>query len=147
MSSILKDVLLRTLHMELQQSIATQTTQEVNVQLRSSVTRSFQFTETKEQYDPSSDCSSGDEALSGESCTFGPEQDELSGETKSKRSRDRVLSRESTSERPRDRILSGEPRNIISKSEDDDAESIGSSDDVQSQPWENGSETKSNSDV
>ena len=41
----------------------------------------------------------------------------------------------------------GESRNIINKSEDDDAESIGSSDDSQSQPWENGSETTSNSDV
>ena len=43
--------------------------------------------------------------------------------------------------------MSGESRNIINKSEDDDAESIGSSDDSQSQPWENGSETTSNSDV
>ena len=58
--------------------------------------------------------------------------------------------RESTSERPRDRILSGESRNIMNKSEDDDAESIGSSDDSQSQlsqSWENRSETTSNSDV
>ena len=50
----------------------------------------------------------------------------------------------------KDRILSGKSRNIMNKSEVDDAESIGSSDDSQaqlSQPWENGSETTSNSDV
>ena len=58
--------------------------QEVVVELRSSVTRKFQFTETKEEYEPSSDCSSGDETLSGESCTFGPGQDNLSGEKMSK---------------------------------------------------------------
>ena len=48
------------------------------------------------------------------------------------------------------KILSGESRNIMNKSEDDDAESIGSSDDSHSQlyhSWENGSETTSNSEV
>ena len=88
--------------------------------------------------------------MSGESCTFGPGQDGLSGETMSKRPRDRMLSGESISERLRDRVLSGEPRNIMKKAKDDDAESIGSSEDSQSQlsqPWENGSETTSNSDV
>ena len=101
-------------------------------------------------YEPSSDCSSGDETLSGESCSSGPGQDDLSGETIWKRPRERILSRELTSERPRDRILSGESRNIMNKLDDDDAESIGSSYDSQSQlsqPWENGSETTSNSDV
>ena len=96
--------------MECQQSIATQTAQEVNVELRSSVTRSVEFTDTMEEYEPSSDCSSGDETLSGESCTFRPGQDDLSGETMSKRPRDRIFSGESTSERPRDRILSGQSR-------------------------------------
>ena len=57
-----------------------------------------------------------------------------------------MLSGESTSERSRDRILSGESRNIINKSEDDDAESISSSNDWQSQSWENVSEYTSNSD-
>ena len=61
-----------------------------------------------------------------------------------------MLSGESISERPRDRVLSGESRNNMKKSKNDDAESIGSSDDSQSQrsqPWQNGSETTSNSDV
>ena len=109
-----------------------------------------QFTDTKEEYEPSSDCSSGDETLSGVSWTIGPGQDYLSGKTISKQPRDRILSGESTSERPRDKILSGESKNITNKSEDDDSESIGSTDDSQSQlsqPWENGSKTTSNSDV
>ena len=78
--------------MECRQSIATQTAQEVNVEVRSSVTRRVQFTDTKEEYEPSSDCSSGDETFSGESCTFGPGHDDLSGETMSKRTRDIILS-------------------------------------------------------
>ena len=69
-SSIPKDVFLRTSYVECQQSIATQTAQEVNVELGSSVTRRVQFTDTKEEYEPSLDCSSGEETLSGESCTF-----------------------------------------------------------------------------
>ena len=149
-SSISKDVLLRFSYVECQRSVATQTAQDFNVELKSSVTRKVQFTDTKEEYETSSDCSSGDETLSGESCTFGPGQDDFSGETMSKRPRDRMLSGKSTSEQPRDIILSGESRNIISKSEDDDAESISSRDDSQSQLsqlWVNGSETTSNSDV
>ena len=71
----------------------------------------------------------------------------LSGESTSERLRDRILSGESTSEQLRDRILFGESRNIINKSEDDDAESVSSSGDSRSQPWENVSETTSNSDV
>ena len=67
--------------------------------------------------------------------------------TLSKRPSDRMLYGESSSERPRNRILSGESRNIINYSEDDDAVSISSSDDSQSQPWEKVSETTSNSDV
>ena len=77
--------------MECQPSIATQTAQEVNVELRFSVTRRVQFLGTNEEYEPSSDFSSGDETLSGDSCTF--------GETMSKRPRHRMLSGESTSER------------------------------------------------
>ena len=78
-SSIPKDVLPRNSYVECQQPIATQTALEVSVKLRSSVTRSVQFTETKEEYE-------------GESCTFGPGQDDLSGKTMSKQPRDRVLS-------------------------------------------------------
>ena len=46
-----------------------------------------------------------------------------------------------------DIILSGESRNITDKLEFNDVESIGSSDDSRTQPWENTSETTSNSDV
>ena len=46
-SSIPKDVLLRTSYVECQQPIATQTAQEVNVELRSSVTRRIQFTDKR----------------------------------------------------------------------------------------------------
>ena len=137
--------------------------------------RRIQFTQTKEEYESSSDCSSGDETLSGESCTFRSGQDDLSGETMSKRPWDRFLSEVSTSKRPRDRmlseestsehsrdtilsgestleqsrhkVLSGESRNIMDKSEDDEAVSISSSADSQSQPWENVSETTSKSNV
>ena len=97
-SSIPKDVLLRTSSEECQQSIASQTAQEVNVELRSSATRRVQFTDKKEEYEPSSDCSSGDETLSGESCTCGPGQYDLSRETLSKQPGDTMLSGESTSE-------------------------------------------------
>ena len=58
-----------------------------------------------------------------------------------------MLSGVSTSERLMDRVLSRESRNFISKSEDDDAESVSSSGDSRSQPWENVSETTSNCDV
>ena len=58
-----------------------------------------------------------------------------------------MLSGEPDSRRPRDRILSGESRNIIDRSEHNDVESIGSSDDSRPQSWENTSETTSNSDV
>ena len=109
--------------------------------------RRVQLTDTKEEYEPSSDRSSGDKTLSGESCTFGPGQDNLCEETISKRPRDRMLSGVSTSERLMDRVLSRESRNFISKSEDDDAESVSSSGDSRSQPWENVSETTSNCDV
>ena len=78
-SSIPKDVRLRRSYVECQQSTATKTSQEINVELRFCVTRRVQFTDTKEEYEPSSDCSSGEEALSGESCTFEPGLDELSG--------------------------------------------------------------------
>ena len=87
--------------MECRQSIATQAAQEVDVELRPSVTKRVQFRDTKEQ------CSSGEETLSGVSFTLGPGLDDLSRETKSKRPRERILSRESS--------------NIKNKSEDDDA--------------------------
>ena len=72
----------------------------------------------------SSDCSSGDETMSGESDTFEPVkddlseesdtfervQDDLSGERLFRQLRDRMLSGESDSRQPRDRVLSGKSK-------------------------------------
>ena len=111
-NSMPKDVLLRTSFTEHRASTDIQTTEEVRVKPKSSFTRKVQFTEAREKYEPSSDCSSGDKTLSGESYTSEPGQDYLSGETRSGQPRDKMLSGERDSKRPRDRILSGESRNI-----------------------------------
>ena len=58
-----------------------------------------------------------------------------------------MLSGEPDSKRPRDRVLSGESRNITVRLEYNDVGSIGSSDDLEPQSWENTSETTSISDV
>ena len=107
----------------------------------------MRFTDAREEYEPSSDCSIGDETLSGESDTFKHVQDDLSGERLFRQLRDRMLSGESDSRRPRDRVLSGESRNIADNLEYDVGESVGSSDDSRPQSWDNISETTSNSDV
>ena len=98
------------------------------------------FTDAREEYEPSSDCSSGDETMFGESDTFEPVkedlseesdtfepvQDDLSGERLFRQLRDRMLSGESDSRQPRDRVLSGESRNISDNLEYDVGESVGS---------------------
>ena len=94
-NSMPKDVLLRTSYTEDREATKVQTTEKVRIKSKSSVKRKVQFTEAKEEYEPCSDSSSGDETLSGESCAFEPRQDELSGESDSKRPRDRILSGES----------------------------------------------------
>ena len=58
-----------------------------------------------------------------------------------------MLSGEPDSKRPRDKVLSGESRNISDRLEYDDVESIGSSDGLRPQSWENTSETISITDV
>ena len=126
-SSIPKDVLLRTSLVERRQTTGNQTAQEFSVELRSSVTRRVQLADAEEEYEPRSDCSSGKETLSGESSHVWPSQDELSGE--------------STLKRRRDKIWSGESRNVKNRSEGGDADSIISSDGSESQSWENVSET------
>ena len=84
-----KDVLLRTPYVERSQLTSTQSAQGVSVELKSSMARRAQFTDAKEEYEPCSDCSngdetsSGDETLSGESCSFGPDKDDLSEESMS----------------------------------------------------------------
>ena len=118
-----------------------QVTEEVRVKSKSRFTRKLHFTDAKEEYDPSSDCSSG------ESGTFGPVQDDLSGERFMRQPRDRMVSGESDSKRRRDRVLSGESRNITDIWEHDDVESFGSKDDSRPQSWDNTSETTSNYDV
>ena len=134
-NSMPKDVLLRTSYTEHREATNVQTTEEVRVKSESSVTRKIQFTEAKEEYEPCSDSSSGDETLSGESCAFGPGQDDLSGET--------MQSDQEAEFCPGSRETS-QTRNIT---EYNDVESTGSSDDSRTQSWENTSETTSNSDV
>ena len=63
-NSMPKDVLLRTSYTEHREATNVQTTEEVSVKSKSSVTRKVQFTEAKEEYEPCSDSSSGDETLS-----------------------------------------------------------------------------------
>ena len=123
-----RGVLLRTSFTEHRTSTQVQATEEVRVKYKSSFTRRVHFTNAREEYEPSSHCSSGDETMSGESGTIEPVQDNLSGETMLVQPRDKMLSGESDSKQPRDRILSGESRNITDRLEHDDVESIGSSD-------------------
>ena len=146
-TSMPKDVLLRTSFTERGKPTPVQVTEGVRVKSKSKFTRKVHFTDVKEEYDPSSHCSSGDETLSGESGTFGHVQDKLSGERLMRQPRDRMLSEESDSKRPRDRVLSGESRNITDRLEHVDVGSFGSSDDSRPQSWDNTSETTSNSDV
>ena len=123
-----------------------QATEEVRVKSRSSFTRKVHFTDAREEYKPSTYCSSGDET-SGESDTFEPVQDYLSGERLLKQPGDGMWSGESDSKQSRGRVLSGESRNITDRLEYDGEESFGSSDDSRTQSWDNTSETPSNSDV
>ena len=60
-NSMLKDVFLRFLYTEHREATNVQTTKEVRVKSKSSVTRKVQFLEAREEYEPCSDSSSGDE--------------------------------------------------------------------------------------
>ena len=91
-NSMPKDVLLRTSFTERGKSTPVQVTEEVRVKSKSSFTRKVHFTDAKKEYEPSSDCSSGDETRSGESGTFGAVQADLSGERLMRQPRDRLLS-------------------------------------------------------
>ena len=94
-TSMPKDVMLRTSFTERGKSTPVQATEEVRVKSKSSFSRKVRFTYAMEEYEPSLNCSSGDETMSGESGTFEPEQDGLSAET--------------MFGQPKDRMLSGEP--------------------------------------
>ena len=160
-SSMSKKVLLRTSFTEHGTLNQAQATEEVRVKSRSSFTRKVHFTDARKEYEPSSDCSTGDETMSGESDafepvkddlseesdTFEPVQDDWSGERLFRQLRDRMSSGESDLRQPRDRVLSGESRNIADNLEYDVGESVGSSDDSRPQSWDNTSETTSNSDI
>ena len=160
-SSMPKEVLLRTSFTEYGTLNQNQTTEEVRIRSKSSFTRRVHFTDAKEEYEPSPACSSVDETMSGESDTFEPVkddsseesdtfepvQDDLSGERLTRPPRGRILSGESGSKRPMDRVLSGESRNISDNLEYDVGESVDSSVDSRPQSWDNTSETTSNSDM
>ena len=160
-SSMPKEVLLRTSFTEYGILNQTQATEEVRIKSKSNFARRVHFTDAREEYELSPDCSSGDETMSGESDTFEPVKDDLSeesdtfepvqedssGEMLTRSPRGRILSGESDSKRPMDRVLSGESRNITDNMEYDVGESVGSSVDSRPQSWDNTSETTSNSDM
>ena len=146
-SSMPKKVLLRTSFTEDGTLNQNQTTEEVRIRLKSSFTRRVHFTDAKEEYEPSPDCSSEDETMSGESDTFEPVKDDSSEESDTFEPVQDDLSEERLTRPPRDRILSGESRNISDNLEYDVEESVDSSVDSRPQPWDNTSETTSNSDM
>ena len=160
-SSMLKEVLMRTSFTEYGTLNQTQATEEVRIKSKSSFARTVHFTDAREEYEPSPDCSSGDETMSGESDAFEPVKDDLSeesdtfepvqndssGEMLTRPPRGRIFSGESNSKQPMDRVLSGESRNISDNLENDVGESVGSSVDLRPQSWDNISETTSNSDM
>ena len=160
-SSMPKEVLLRTSFTEYGTLNQNQTTEEVRIKSKSSFTRRVHFTDAKEEYEPSPDCSSVDETMSGESDTFEPVkddsseesdtfepvQDDLSGERLTRPPRGKILSGESGLKRPMDRVLSGESRNISDNLEYEVGESVDSSVDSRPEAWDNTSETTSNSDM
>ena len=120
-SSMPKEVLLRTSFTEYGTLNQNPTTEEVRIRSKSSFTRRVHFTDAKEEYEPSPDCSSVDETMSGESDTFEPVkddsseesdtfepvQDDLSGERLTRPPRGKILSGESGSKRPMDRVYPG----------------------------------------
>ena len=117
-SSMPKEVLLRTSFTEHGTLNQTQATEEVRIKSKSSFARRVHFTDAREENEPSPDCSDGDETMSGESDTFEPVKDELSeesdtfepvqddssGERLTRPPRGRILCGESDSKRPMDRV-------------------------------------------
>ena len=80
-SSMPKEVLLRTSFTEYGTLNHTQATEEVRIKSKSSFARRVHFTDAKDEYELSPDCSSGDETMSRESDTFVPVKDDLSEES------------------------------------------------------------------
>ena len=79
-TSMPKEVLLRTSFIERGRPTQVQVTEEVRVKSKPSFARKVHFTDVKKEYDPSSDCSSWDETISGESDTSRTVQDDVRGE-------------------------------------------------------------------
>ena len=148
-SSMPKEVLLRTSFTENGTLNQNHATEEVRVKSRSSFTRKVLrlFGRGRDNVRESDTFEPVKDDLSEESDTFEPVQDDLSGERLFRQLRDRMLSGESDSRQPRDRVLSGELRNISDNLEYDVGESVGSGDDSRPQSWDNTSETTSNSDI
>ena len=69
-SSMPKEVLLRTSFTGHGTVNQTQAIEEVRMKSRFSFARKVHFTDAREEYEPSPDCSSGDETMSGGSDTF-----------------------------------------------------------------------------
>ena len=107
-TSMPKEVLLRTSFTEYGTSNQNQATEEVRIRSKSSFTRRVHFTDAKEEYEPSPDCSSMDETMSGESDTFEPVKDVSSDESDTFEPVQDDLSGERLTRPPRGRILSGE---------------------------------------
>ena len=103
-----KEVLLRTSFTEYGTLNQNQTTEEVKIRSKSSFTRRVHFTDAKEEYEPSPDCSSVDETMSGESDTLEPVKDDSSEESDTVEPVQDDLSGERLTRPPRGRILSGE---------------------------------------
>ena len=104
-SSMPKEILLRTSFTGYGTLNQTQATEEVRIKSKSSFARRVHFTDAREEYGPSSDCSSRDETMSGESDSFEPIKDYLSDDTFEPVQDD--LSGERLMRPPRGRILSG----------------------------------------
>ena len=80
-SSIPKNVLLRTSYVERQQLTSTKPTHGVSVELKSSMVSRVQFVNAKKEYEPCSEYSSGDETLSWESTQEQGSDKKLFGES------------------------------------------------------------------
>ena len=106
-TSMPKEVLLRTSFTEYGTSNQNQATEEVRIRSKSSFTRRVHFTDAKEEYEPSPDCSSVDDTMSGESDTFEPVKDVSSDESDTFEPVQDDLSGERLTRPPRGRILSG----------------------------------------
>ena len=106
--SMRKEVLLRTSFIEHGKLNQAQATEEVRVKSRSSFTRKVHFTDIREEYEPSSDCSTVDETMSGESDTVESGKDDLSEESETFEPVKNDLSGESDTVEPVKDDLSGE---------------------------------------